>query len=341
MLTLQDNLFNARQQRHQPKLKRWKYAGLMLTYQCSAACRFCYYYCSPQAKGLMPLDTAIRSWQGLVRIAGNRARVHITGGEPFLYFDRMAQICKTAQQLGLSPVDSIETNADVWENAAELADKLRFLDACGLNRVKVSWDVFHEEFVDVEKVRQFVRISRQILGPDRVLVRWEKHLTNPSGIRGLSENEKRAALLQALASDPCRFTGRAARELASWVAGDQPEVFRSQCCRNALLGAKGVHIDPYGNVFNGQCSGMIVGNVNRTALDALWTSFEPDRKDFWRTLYEKGPWGLLKSGPCRDFHLSKAYASKCHLCSDIRRFFFDKGNDSMIIGPKDCYGRYD
>lgn len=341
MLKLQDNRYNARQMRDQPKLKLWKYAGLMLTYRCTAACRFCYYYCSPAAAGLMSVDTAIQSWQGLVRIAGQHAKVHITGGEPFLYFQRLAEICKTAKQLHLTPVDSIETNAGAWTEEAELTDQLRYLDDCGLNRMKVSWDAFHEEFIDIEKVRRFISISRQVLGPDRVLVRWEKHLDHPTGIRNMTPEQKKTVLRTALDADSCRFTGRAADDLAPLVAGHCPEVFQNQCCQNALLGSKGVHIDPYGNVFNGQCSGMIVGNVTQTPLDVLWAAFEPDRMEFWKDLYAKGPVGLLESGSGRDYSPLDTYASKCHLCTHIRRFFFDRQKYSAIIGPKDCYDNHD
>ncbi len=340
MLELRDNLFNTRRLRNQSKLKLWRYAGLMLTYRCSAACRFCYYYCDPQASGLMSVDTAIQSWEGLVRLAGDNAKVHITGGEPFLYFDRLAQICERASRLGLTPLDSIETNAGVWSSDNELRDQLRFLDDCGLDRLKISWDAFHEEFIEIDKVRRFIHIARNILGPQRVLIRWEKHLDNPTGIRQREETQKQSLLLAALTADSCRFTGRAAEELAPLVAEHPAEAFRGRHCQKALLGSKGVHIDPYGNIFNGQCSGMVIGNVNQTPLDVLWQTFEPDRADFWKILYEKGPFGLL--GPAKNdgFQPQDKYASKCHLCTDIRRFFFDKGNYSTIIGPHDCYGYY-
>lgn len=340
MLKLQDNLFNARRPRDQSKLKLWRYAGLMLTYRCSAACRFCYYYCSPQASGLMSVDTAIQSWEGLVRLAGENAKIHITGGEPFLYFDRLAQICKRASQLGLAPLDSIETNAGTWNSSAELTDQLRFLDDCGLDRLKVSWDAFHEEFIEIDKVRRFIHIARDVLGPDHVLVRWEKHLTQPTRIQEEGSEGKKTILLAALAADSCRFTGRAAEALAPLVARHPAENFRGQNCQKALLGCKGVHIDPDGNVFNGQCSGMIVGNVNQTPLDVLWRVFEPDRADFWKVLYEEGPFGLLGQAQGDGFHPQNKYASKCHLCTDIRRFFFDKGIYSTIIGPHDCYGNH-
>ena len=341
MMKLKDNLFNARRTRDQSKLKLWRYAGLMLTYQCSAACRFCYYHCSPQASGLMPVDMAIQSWEGLVRLAGKDAKVHISGGEPFLYFDRLAEICKEASRLGLTPLDWIETNGHVWSNASVLSDQLHFLDDCGLDRLKISWDVFHEEFIKIDKVDQFIQVARDVLGDHRVLVRWEKHLAQPTGIQKAGEDEKKKILLEALELDSCRFTGRAAESLAPLVAQHSVEDFRDRDCKKALLGSKGVHIDPYGNVFNGQCSGLIVGNVSRTPLDMIWKKFEPDRAFFFEVLYNKGPWGLLDLARYRGYRPLDKYASKCHLCTDIRRFFFDKGTYSTIINPHDCYGSHD
>lgn len=340
MLELRDNLFNTRRLRNQSKLKLWRYAGLMLTYRCSAACRFCYYYCSPQASGLMSVDTAIQSWEGIVRLVGDKARVHITGGEPFLYFDRLSQIIQQASRLGLTPLDSIETNAGTWGSNGELTDQLRFLDDCGLDRLKISWDTFHEEFIDIDRVRQFICIARDVLGPQRVLVRWEKHLDNPTGIRQLDESQKQSLLQAALDADSCRFTGRAAEALAPLVAKYPAVFFQGRHCQKALLGSKGVHIDPNGNVFNGQCSGMVVGNVNQRPLDALWQTFEPDRMDFWEVLYENGPFGLLGRAQSDGFRPRDKYASKCHLCTDIRHFFFDKRAYSTIIAPNDCYGNY-
>lgn len=338
MLRLQDNLFNARQSRHEPKLKLWRYAGLMLTYRCTAACRFCYYCCGPDAGGLMSVDTAIRSWEGLVRIAGDAAKVHITGGEPFLYFDRLAEICEQAHRSGLTPVDSIETNAGVWSGPDQLKDQLGLLDKFGLNRLKISWDAFHEEFIDVDRVRSFISIAQSVLGAERVLVRWEKHLDNPTGIRLQEEKQKRAILMAALEADSCRFTGRAAEALAPLKTRSEPAALRGRHCRQSLLGSKGVHIDPYGNVFNGQCSGMVVGNVEQTPLEVLWKTFEPDRMEFWQVLYHEGPSGLAELAVKEGFEMRPRYASKCHFCTHIRRFFFDNEIYSTIISPSDCYG---
>ncbi len=340
MCKLDSNLFNQRQLRHQPKLKQWRYAGLMLTYRCSAACRFCYYYCCPQASGLMSVNTAVTVWEGLERIAGQDAKVHITGGEPFLYFDRIVEILRQAHHLGLTPIDCIETNADWGTHSGKMVEKLQLLNSLKLNRLKISWDPFHEEFISIDNVRHLLSTARSVLGTDRVLIRWEKHLENPSGIQHKSRAKKHRILQNTLISDPCRFTGRAAEELASLAAGHPIKHFQGKTCQNALLSAKGVHIDPYGNVFNGQCSGMVIGNITETPLDILWQKFEPDKHDFWKILYHDGPYGFIKQACQLGYMPLDRYASKCHLCTDIRRFFFDKSLYPSIISPKDCYGKH-
>lgn len=343
MLQLSDNLYNAALERHQPKLKLWRYAGLLLTYRCDAACRFCYYRCGPRAGGLMSVDTAIASWQGLERIAGPQARVHLTGGEPFLYFDRLAEICRAAKQLGLAPAESVETNAGWVENLtdADIRERLAVLNDCGVERLKISWDPFHEEFIELEHVLRLVRLANETLGPGRVLIRWQKYLDRPTGIRRLPDISKKAVLKEALLNDPCRYTGRAAEQLAALARGQSVDALTGRSCAAAFLDAKGVHIDPAGSVFVGQCSGLILGSVDQTPLDELWRSFVPNKLEFWNVLFSGGPSGFLNEAVAAGYLLKPLYASKCHLCTDIRCFFFDKRLHSSIIGPNTCYSNSD
>jgi organic radical activating enzyme len=339
MLNLQDNVFNARQSPSAAKLKLWRYAGLMLTYRCNAACRFCYYYCGPGAGGLMPTETALEAWAALRRLAGDGARVHLTGGEPFLVFERLLEICEQAQQRGWGGADYVETNAGWVADEAEARYRLKALKAAGLHRLKISWDVFHEEFVPVEKVRFLVRAARELLGDERVLVRWEKHLEALTGVAAMTEAERQTLLAGAMAADAGRFTGRAAEAMAPLCADKTLAALGGLNCREALLGAKGVHIDPAGNVFSGQCSGMTVGNITATPLDVLWKGFDPERAAFWRTLYERGPGGFIDEAQAEGYAIRPFYAAKCHLCADIRGFFFDNGLYLPIIYPKECYGK--
>jgi len=389
MIDLSENIYNSRTTRSEPKFKLWRSAGLMLTYKCNCACEFCYYNCNPDKGGLMPVDTAISAWRSLKILAGDNAKIHITGGEPFLFWDHLEEILDQAQKQNLGKVDLIETNG-FWATSEKIVrQRLKRLDELGMNRFKVSTDPFHQQYVDIEPVRRLAMIAEEILGSERLLVRWQKYLDNPVDMKSLSQAELEQQYINAIKDYPCRFTGRAGGKLAELVAssklvsrasrpriagkmpatrlggslkaagfGDgQPSRNHPQAlafpegrlpaeaatrpkivnCKSNFLGAKGVHIDPFGNVFSGTCSGIIVGNVNQMSLEDIWKQFNPTQNELIDTLFNSGPFGLLAKADELGYKRAECYADKCHLCTSIRQFFFKNGLEKSVIGPADCY----
>ncbi len=337
MTELSENIYNRSVGRNEPKFKLWRLAGLLLTYKCNCVCEFCYYNCGPEKKGLMPVDTAISAWRSLKILAGDRAKIHITGGEPFLYWERLQEILEEAGNQNLGKVDLIETNGFWATNEKVIRQRLKRLDELGMERFKVSTDPFHQEFVDTELIHQLAAIATEVLGSERVLVRWQKYLDDPIEMKSLSPAEREQKYISAMKDYPCRFTGRAAGRLAELAASKPVEVLDSVNCKSDLLSAKGVHIDPFGNVFSGTCSGIIFGNVNRIKLEDIWKQFGPDVNKFINTLFNFGPFGLLDESGRLDYKTAKVYASKCHLCTDIRQYFLNSGLEESIIGPVECY----
>jgi len=352
-MKLKDNLYNKQLKRSEPKFKLWRYAGLLLTYKCNCACQFCYYNCSPEKGGLMTKDIFINAWQSLKAIAGETAalvsgpvlsavervepKIHITGGEPFLYFEHMCTLLEEAKKQNLGKVDIIETNAFWAENEKEIKEKLKTLDRLGMHRLKISCDPFHQEFVDIDLVRRLADIAIDSLGPQRVLVRWQKYLAQPVNFENLNEKQKQQLFISATKDYPCRLTARAAEKIAPLLDAKPIEQIKSQNCKTSFLDAKGIHIDPYGNVFSGTCSGIILGNINRTPLEIIWQNFHPENDCIINTLFNFGPAGLLELAEKNGFKPLKAYAGKCHLCSSIRQFFFNKKLFPQTIGPAECY----
>jgi MoaA/NifB/PqqE/SkfB family radical SAM enzyme len=350
MIVLSDNIYNLSISRDKPKFKLWRSAGLMLTYKCNCACEFCYYNCGPDKGGLMSVDTAVSAWQSLKVLAGDNAKIHITGGEPFLYWEHLLEILEQAQILNLGKVDLIETNG-FWATSEKIVrQRLKKLVELGMNRFKVSTDPFHQEYVDIEPVRRLAGIATEILGPERLLVRWQKYLENPCStgilpvnmggtpmLRGLSPVEREQQYINAVEDYPCRFTGRAAGKLAELLASKSIEILTAMNCKLNFLAAKGVHIDPFGNVFSGTCSGIIVGNVKQIPLEDIWKQFDPRSGGFIGTLFEKGPSGLLAEAERRGYNKDEFYAGKCHLCTCVRQFLFEHGLYEPVIGPAECY----
>jgi len=345
MYELSENIYNSKAARNEPKFKLWRSAGLLLTYKCNAACEFCYYSCCPEKNGLMPVDTAIRAWRSLKILAGDSAKIHITGGEPFLYWEQLQQILEEAKKQNLGKVDLIETNGFWATDEKIISQRIKTLDELGMERLKISTDPFHQEYIDIEPVRRLAQIANDILGPKRVLVRWRKYLEKPIEMKCLSPPERDQQYIRAINDYPCRFTGRAAGKLAELVTSKPIATLPSENCKLDLLGAKGVHIDPFGNIFSGTCSGIIIGNINQTYLEDIWKQFHPAHNEFVDTLFNLGPAGLLnkamkigyeKAKLCAD-KPAQRWADKCHLCTNIRQFFFENGFEKSIIGPAECY----
>jgi MoaA/NifB/PqqE/SkfB family radical SAM enzyme len=337
MYKLSENIYNSQVNRDEPKLKLWRSAGLMLTYKCNCSCEFCYYNCSPQKNGLMPIDTAISAWCSLKILAGDTAKIHITGGEPFLYWEHLKALLEQAEKQKLGKVDLIETNG-FWATSEKIArQRLQTLNKLGMHRLKISTDPFHLEYVDIEPIRLLAEIAADILGPERVLVRWRKYLENPVKMKGLSNEELKQQYITAIKDYPCRFTGRAAGKLAEFIASIPIETLASLNCKSDFLAAKGVHIDPFGNVFSGTCSGIIIGNVNHKPLEDIWKQFHPAQNELINTLFEVGSFGLLEKSAKLGYKKAKVYSSKCHLCTGIRQFLFDNGLEKSVIGPAECY----
>lgn len=337
MLDLSENAYNRGLSREEPKFKLWRSAGLMLTYKCNAACEFCYYHCSPDKGGLMPVESCLAAWRSLRTIAGDAAKVHLTGGEPFLYWDHLVEILRKAGEQGLGPVDQIETNGFWATDDRLIRDRLSTLTSLGMERLKISVDPFHQEYVDIEPVNRLASLAVEALGPDRVQARWEEYLSEPADIRRLSQGERDRAYVLAYHEYPFRLTGRAAGHPAHLLASRPAQTFEHMNCLAGFLGAKGVHIDPYGNVFSGTCSGIILGNVNQTPLEEIWKAFDPRGDGPVGVLCEKGPCGLLEEASDLGYEELPAYAGKCHLCTHVRQFQFENGLWQSVLGPADCY----
>ncbi len=337
MTELSENIYNKDLGRNDPKFKLWRSAGLLLTYKCNCTCRFCYYNCSPDKDGLMPADIFIGAWQSLKTLADSDAKIHITGGEAFLYYDHMVELLNKANQQNLGPVDLIETNGFWADNAKIIEGRIKTLDSLGMNRLKISCDPFHQQFVDIELVKRLAKVAEQILGTDRLLIRWQKYLDNPIVMQNISTEQLNKNYINAISDYPCRFTGRAASEIAPLLADKPIDTFKNKNCKTSILGAKGIHIDPYGNVFSGTCSGIVVGNVTQTPLDEIWKNFHPENDEIINTLFNDGPYGLLAKAVKLGYKPAKLYASKCHLCSNLRQFLYDNKIETTTITPIECY----
>jgi len=341
---LEANVYNRQVGRDQKKFKVWRSAGLMLSYWCPARCACCYDFSGPnagEAATEMSVEDALDHWAAIRRLGGERGKVHLTGGEPFGDFERLERILQGACEKRLGGLEKIETNAFWCSNEKLVRERLERLKELGLERLQISTDVYHQEYVPMERVELAFRVAREVLGADGVQVRWRDFYENPVLVGGMDDPGRSEQFLAAYKKRRERLLGRAAAELANLFPLRDYENFADNNCVKSFLGARHVHVDGAGNVFSGTCIGIVVGQVRpreAVALDELWRGFDYRKHPIISVLVDQGPVGLLSIAEELGYVGGRGYASKCHLCYELRRFLYEKGVPGQQLGPGGCYG---
>jgi len=328
------------------RLRPWTFAGILLSYWCNARCAFCYLNCGPQHSVWVDPADAVRWWKQLADLAAEfdrRMKIHLTGGEPFGNWPCLLAIAEHAHAQGLTAnggFQKVETNAFWATGPAVVEERLRALDACGMGMLVVSADPFHQQFVPPENVRICVETARRVLGAERVRVRWADWYEEMIDLSGACQSVRLDLFRKHLLSHRERLTGRASKEVAELLPCSGPEAFEGQNCLKALLAGRHVHIDPLGNVFPGVCAGIVLGNAKNEPIASIWHRLAEHWQDdpILSVLIEEGPYGLYRVAKGHGFEPQpQGYASKCHLCAQVRRFLFSKSGGWRSLGPEEAY----
>ncbi len=282
-------------------------------------------------------------------MAGTRGKVHITGGEPFKHYARIKDILHRAGELALSGLEKVETNAYWCMDELTARERLTELDRLGLTLLQISTDIYHQEYIPIERVQLCYRIACEILGHDRVRLRWHEFYENPVLLKDLEPDIREELLRDELTKRPERMVGRAGDCLARLARADDEipaiklisyqDLTDFSC--TAILGAGHVHIDAAGRVFSGTCAGIILCTVDSTDDNNLfeqWKRFDPERHPIWSVLLHEGPAGLARIASEYGFEPETQYAGKCHLCFEVRKYLYNKGLFLEWLGPALCYG---
>jgi len=326
----------------------WEYAGLMLSYWCSARCEFCYVSSCPNHTHWAEADRVINWWHQLEALAnrfGKHVKIHLTGGEAFGNWDLLIKILERVNDTQLPPLEKIETNAFWAFNSKIVEDRLSVLKNFGVTLITTDADVFHQQYIPIENVRRLVEGARLILGEESVRVRWWDFynfvLENKIDIAALASDQLREIQIDALMNGRERLNGRAAVLASKLIAGKAPEVFAGESCRRGILKSKHVHIDPYGNIFPGTCCGIILGNaISENIADVYdWLDTKGPTGPIIPTLAEKGPAGLIDfaSRNAGSKPLPGGYIAKCQLCYHIRWSLYHANQCRKWLGPAECY----
>ena len=132
--------------------------GLVMTQQCPVGCRHCLSPRTTQVPDLPALETH-QAWIAQVSQVDHCKSIIITGGEPFLYFQRLLQVVEACRTQVLRP--TVFTSA-YWATSGEIAaGKLKQLAHAGLTGITVSTDEYHQERVPLANVSRVLHAAKE------------------------------------------------------------------------------------------------------------------------------------------------------------------------------------
>ncbi len=315
-------------------------AGVILTYKCSAACRHCMYACSPewQADWMSDEDLEVLFSRLADTIqpapwgadsVGLSSGLHLTGGEPFLNFQRLLQATIIAAAYRL-PSLFVETNCSWCTDDQTTRDKLYALQDAGMRGIMISVNPFYTEYIPFERTERAIRISREVFGDNTMVYQLEYYRRfRQLGIRGtvtLEDYIARAGEKNLTSRVEMFLMGKATDALRNFYPSFPARRFLHQPCQPPFLRTWHNHFDNYGNYMPGFCGGISLGDWHD--LDLLLTEgMDLTEKPVLHYLVEDDFEGLFDFARHRGYREKETgYVSKCDLCLDIRRHLHDQRN---------------
>lgn len=328
--------------------------GLILSYKCSAECRHCIYACSPKwnADWISQefLENILTQLAGKIlpnlygpNTTGLNYGLHFTGGEPFLNFELLSKAVEIAAKLKI-PSTFVETNCFWCVDDKATKEKLRLLKKKGLKGIMISVNPFYLEYVPFERTERAIRISLEVFGRNVMVYQLEYYRRFKEwGIKDRVSFEDYLKLERK--EDFARnveffIMGRAAYKLKDTLKEFYPRYksdhFFDEPCITPFLRNWHNHFDNYGNYIPGFCGGISLGDcreLDKLLKDGIDLEQYPileflisgDFKGFYQFAKD---YGYIES---RD-----GYFSKCHLCTDIRKYLILK-EDFKELRPKEFY----
>ena len=306
------------------KLGNLHHGGIMPNYKCTAACRHCLYACSmTRTGGYMSPEDMDAVCTTLTE--GGCHSVHIGGGEPFLDFEGLLTLIKTATGHGIA-VEYIETNGYWANNEAKVKSRLEALTVAGADTLCISVDPFHAEYVPyAAPLRLAEWCKRYGFGYFLWQERFLPMLKNLPG----DKSHNRAALEKGISKDYIRKTalayglsyGGRAVNIAEEYFPPKPitEVTKSKPC-TGLLSTNHFHVDMYGRFIPPGCTGIAI------PLEEGIKGIPAGKYPAFEALLNGGVAALLEYAKNRGFAPNpEGYATDCVLCFYIRQWLSQQG----------------
>ena len=229
-------------------LKNLNKIEFVVTYACTGKCKHCsegdHTSCGERIDPQIAAD-AVRK----ITAEYDIKTVMTFGGEPLLYTDAVYAIMTAASELNI-PKRQVITNGYFSKNAEKISEVAEQLAVCGVNDLLLSVDVFHQETIPLDVVKQFAADAKACGIPIRLQPAWLVSATNDNPYnRKTRESLDSFADMDITANEGNIIfpEGNARKYLAEYFSDELPENPYVEDPRDVRC----VSFEPNGNVLGG------------------------------------------------------------------------------------------
>lgn len=299
-----------------------------ITDLCSSSCRHCSVKKHEEQK--IHID---KSWAvNTIKRASERYKLESImtfGGEPLLFPETVFAIHKAALDAGV-PVRQIITNGYWTKDMAKIEEIAFGLAESGVNKILISVDAFHQEYIPVEAVKKAAKALQKY---SSINLKWspcwvvsEKDHNQYNEVTNKILKELEELNINVGRGNVVSPEGAALENLKEYLP-KKKNLLKSRCTdmpyTDPLDSIKSVSIESNGDV--AVCRGFRIGNVANEDINAILDSYDPYKNPLMKIIIEKGMEGLLEISENKGIKVdTRNFYSICELCIFIRKRIDEK-----------------
>lgn len=281
----------------------------LLTNRCNLNCTHCCLSCSSQNCAVLE-DSLIEKTMDEIALNKKITRIGISGGEAFLYPEKVSRIIEASTKSGKSSY--AYTNGfwcDSYEKTFRILDELK---KKGLSTILTSVDTFHQKYIPINNIINLLNVCNEL----NIFVKVHVSDTYSNS----SKNDELIHLLglsklnASITSSPVFISGNALKNIPKEDIISNQKLPKLRCNYDGMCS-----IDWEGNV-NCCCSihshRMVIDNIKKNSINQILNEIRKNK--VFMCILQKGiPYlsNIIRENEL--MNIADSYTNGCELCAQI------------------------